>query len=62
MLGIENVAKCKLEKKDNGLWYGYYNGYLVADGYITKWGAKRRLKQYHKTKSYSLTEKTFTLN
>lgn len=55
------IVKCKVEKKDNGLWYGYYNGMLVADGYMTKWGAKRRIKRYHKTKSYTIKEEIFIL-
>ena len=55
------TVTCKVEKKDNGLWYGYYDGRLGADGYITKWGAKRRIKKYHKTMSYNIKEEFFTL-
>lgn len=54
-------VECKLIKKDNGLWYGYYDGILVADGCITKSGAKRRIKLYHKTLSQNLAEETFIL-
>lgn len=39
------VVNCKLEKRDNGFWYGYCDGILVADGCITKFGAKRRIRK-----------------
>ena len=55
------AVECKVEKKDNGLWYGYYDGRLIADGYLTKWGAKKKIKRYHKTKRYGLSEETFEL-